>query len=57
MEGPFDRYLSRELGVPVDAPRREGEVNVRLSSLLGGAKTRSYRLLYRLYEPSQGDCR
>jgi len=57
MEGTFDRYLSRELGVPVDAPRREGEVNVRLPSLLGGAKTRSYRLLYRLYEPSQGDCR
>jgi 4-amino-4-deoxy-L-arabinose transferase-like glycosyltransferase len=57
VERAFDAYLSRELGVPADAPRREGEVNVPLRDLLHGAKTRTYRLVYRLYEASQGDCR
>jgi hypothetical protein len=28
-----------------------------LPVLLPGAKTRAYRLFYRLYEESQGDCR
>jgi hypothetical protein len=56
-EPAFDAYLSRELGVPADAPRRDGEVNVALNGRLHGAKTRAYRLIYRLYEPGQGDCR
>jgi 4-amino-4-deoxy-L-arabinose transferase-like glycosyltransferase len=56
-EQAFDLYLSRELGVPADSPRREGEVTVPLNGLLHSAKTRTYRLIYRLYEPSQGDCR
>jgi hypothetical protein len=57
VERAFEAYLSQELAVPVEAPRREGEVNVPVHGYLGSARTRSYRLLYRLYEPSQGDCR
>jgi hypothetical protein len=57
MEGALDVYLSRELGVPADARRREGEMVIPLPVLMPGAKTRAYRLFYRLYEESQGDCR
>jgi 4-amino-4-deoxy-L-arabinose transferase-like glycosyltransferase len=57
MDGALDAYLSRELGVPTDARRREGEMVIPLPVLMPGSKTRAYRLFYRLYEESQGDCR
>lgn len=57
VEVALDAYLSRDLGVPADARRREGELIIPLPILLPGAKPRAYRLFYRLYEESQGDCR
>jgi hypothetical protein len=58
LEGGLDAYLSRELGVPTDARRREGEMVIPLPVLMPGSKSaRAYRLFYRLYEESQGDCR
>src|SRR5262245_10424028 len=56
-EAALDAYLGRDLGVPADAPRREGELVIPLPILMPGSKTRAYRLFYRLYEQSQGDCR
>ena len=57
VEGTLDAYLDRDLGVPADARRREGEMVIPLPILMPGYKTRAYRLFYRLYEESQGDCR
>jgi len=57
VERAIESYLNRELDVPVDVPRRGGEVIVALHGLLNSAKTRNYHLVYRLYEASQGKCR
>jgi 4-amino-4-deoxy-L-arabinose transferase-like glycosyltransferase len=57
MEGALDAYLGQDLGVAADARRREGELVIPLPILMPGSKTRAYRLYYRLYEESQGDCR
>ena len=57
LQQALDAYLSRDLGVPPEARRREGELIIPLPVLLPGAKPRAYRLFYRLYEESQGDCR
>jgi 4-amino-4-deoxy-L-arabinose transferase-like glycosyltransferase len=48
-----ESYLARELGADAKAPRREGEV----TALMQGARKRSYRLHYLLYDGPQGECR
>lgn len=53
MRGHVYAYLSKELGVAPDAPRREGSVTANYR----GSKTRAYRLIYGLYDGPQGDCR
>jgi hypothetical protein len=45
-------YLTGELGVPVEAKGRAGEVSARYA----GSK-RTYRVFYELYDAPQGDCR
>ena len=49
----FEAYLTGDLGVAADAPRREGVLSVPLPGMRGG----SYRLNYRLYAMSEGECR
>jgi 4-amino-4-deoxy-L-arabinose transferase-like glycosyltransferase len=46
-------YLPRQLGGNADAPHRDGVA----SALMFGSETREYRLGYRLYDDSVGDCR
>jgi hypothetical protein len=53
VESALDAYLEGELGVPGDARRRQGSV----SAPMHGSRRRTYRLNYRLYEESQGECR
>jgi hypothetical protein len=52
-ESAFAAYLTYNLGVAADAPRRDGNLSLPLPGLRG----RSYRLNYRLYAESQGECR
>jgi len=53
VESALDAYLEGELGVAGDARRRQGSV----SAPMHGSRRRTYRLNYRLYEESQGECR
>jgi 4-amino-4-deoxy-L-arabinose transferase-like glycosyltransferase len=53
VQGALDAYVGRQLGVPAQAPRGEGSITVPMQ----GSRARAYRLNYRLYEGSQGDCR
>jgi hypothetical protein len=53
VESALDGYLLRQLAVAASAPRGEGSISVPMP----GSHTRAYRLNYRLYEGSQGDCR
>ena len=46
-------YLAGNLGAETDAPHRDGVA----SAPMFGSETRLYRLAYRLYEDSVGDCR
>ena len=52
-ESPLDAYLGKDLGVGAAARRREGVV----SAPWPGSRAHTYRLNYRLYEGSQGECR
>ena len=52
-EAAFAAYLSYNLGVAADAPRRDGVLTLPLP----GWRGRNYRLNYRLYPESQGECR
>jgi hypothetical protein len=49
----LESYLAEELSGDVSAPHEDGVA----SSLMFGSDTRAYRLGYRLYEGSIGDCR
>ena len=49
----LEAYLAQHLGVAGDARRHEGEFAVPMQ----GSRARPYRLFYRLYEESQGECR